>query len=79
MPIKLGYHMVPKDRLNNLKFRKWIWAAGLADEAFAKHVKEVCRRDILFYWNVFLWTSDPRKQPTVQPFITYDFQDEVIL
>jgi len=79
MKFELGYHMVPKDPKNNLKFRKWIWAAGLADEDFAQYVKEVCRRDILFYWNVFLWTSDPRKTPTVQPFITYDFQDGVIL
>jgi len=84
MSLDLGYHMVPKDPLNNLKFRDWIWKKGIEDPGFARYVKEVCRRDILFYFNTFFWTNDPRKvadgqQPCI-PFITYvEFQDDVIL
>ncbi len=43
----------------------------------------MCSRDILFWWNTFLWTYDPRKtredEYPVLPFITYPYQDEAIL
>ena len=40
---------------------------------------EACRRDRLFWFNVFLMTYDPRKEYRILPFITYDYQDDIIL
>ena len=36
-------------------------------------------RDILFWVNTFIYTYDPRLDPNVIPFISYPFQDEIIL
>lgn len=42
---------------------------------------DICSKDILYWFNVFAWTYDPRKNGMEchLPFITYDFQDEYIL
>lgn len=37
----------------------------------------MCSRDVLFYFNTFLYTYDPRKMAAL-PFVTYPFQDEGI-
>lgn len=78
----LGYKDVPKDPRENVKFRKEILQA-VKQKGIAEGVKEVCRRDILFWVNTFLWTFDPRKtlegeSPDI-PFVTWPFQDEAIL
>lgn len=41
----------------------------------------MCKRDILFYINTFVYTYDPRLVPnsTKIPFLTFDFQDDGIL
>jgi hypothetical protein len=43
-------------------------------------IRELCKRDKLFFINNFLWTYDPRpdRKPNHFPFITYPFQDEFI-
>ena len=56
-------------------------AAG--DKSVQDQLWTVCSKDPLFYFNVFSWTYDPRLEdagmnPAV-PFITYDYQDEVLL
>lgn len=37
-----------------------------------------CKRDPLFYINTFVWTHDPRLEDTTLPFITYEYQDQMV-
>lgn len=72
------YPHVPKDMDRNIAFRKELleWATGNED---AQHeLRLACMRDILFWWNAFLFTFDPRKRITKIPFITFACQDEAI-
>lgn len=82
MPLKsLSYSRVPKDRLGNLELRKKLWDWGYESKAHQKYLYDACKEDILLYFNLFMWTEDPRKtaQPHL-PFITYEeYQDDGIL
>lgn len=40
---------------------------------------EMCKRDILFWFNNFCWTFDPRKAPHNFPFNLYPFQEQIVL
>lgn len=75
------YHLVPKDRAANLRFRREMIQLGNSDPAAAAELAAMCRRDILFYINTFSWTYDPRLpgEAVVVPFLTYECQDEAIL
>lgn len=74
------YGMVPKDFVGNLRFRSKILSRCGEDPGFAEQVYDMCRKDILFYVNVFGWTFDPRQKVRKLPFITYsEFQDPTIL
>ena len=74
------YHLVPKDPIENIAFRRKVIAWGSASKENAHTLWLMCARDLLFYVNTFVWTYDPRieNSPAV-PFITYGFQDEALL
>jgi hypothetical protein len=80
----LSYSDVPKTLKENLQFREDILQWAGREEKAAAALKALCRQDILFWVNTFLWTYDPRKvddgeDPNL-PFVTYvEFQDEAIL
>lgn len=69
----------PKTLLENLRFRAWLIGRCKEDEKMAAAVRLRCSKDILFFFNVILWTSDPRTGLKNLPFITYPFQDDYIL
>jgi hypothetical protein len=73
--------MVPKGLEENLQFRREVLSAGTDSEQAARELEIACIRDILFYVNTFVWTYDPRRPrgQRVVPFITWDYQDDVIL
>jgi hypothetical protein len=77
------YHLVPKDPLENLEFRRYCYEEGYRCRETANDLRVMCARDILFYFNTFVWTYDPRKidsgHDPVLPFVTYEYQDEYIL
>ena len=79
----LSYLDVPKEPLANQRFRLSLLRKCVQDPLVAAGVKELCRRDILFWINCFCWTYDPRKIQDGQsphiPWITWPYQDEVIL
>jgi hypothetical protein len=52
---------------------------GSSSKAAAHELWIMCSRDILFYFNTFVWTYDPRKHPAQLPFITWAFQDDALL
>ena len=78
------YDIVPKEYNENLRFRAALLKMAAFDRGLQIELKKACEEDILFYFNAFCWTYDPRHKldgevSSVIPFITYDFQDECIL
>lgn len=73
--------LVPKSPLLNMAMRRYVTQLGYDDPEFAKDICEVCRRDLLFYVNVFGFTINPKDYPDqpVRPFITYPYQDVALL
>ena len=77
--IDLAYKHVPKDPRKNIIFRRELVNRGFRDAGYAKAVREVCARDVLFYINTFGVTYDPRVTSCpALPFISYEFQDELV-
>jgi hypothetical protein len=76
------YKKVPKGR-KNAEFRIALLKACLKDKSLRAGFMEMCRRDILFFINVFVWQFNPRSigrgSSELGPFITWDFQDEALL
>ena len=76
------YHLVPKDMLMNVRFRRYLLEKAQTSPGFRIQLYKMCEEDMLFYINAFCFTFDPR--PDVQltpktPFITYEaFQDEAM-
>jgi len=76
----VSYKDVPKEPVENMRFRMFVFRWAAESRERQEWLKEVCQRDILFWVNVFCWTHDPRGSgPSELPFITYPFQDEGIL
>ena len=81
------YQRVPKTLVENLKYRIQIRERCEADADFRQGIMAACKRDVLFWMNVFGWLYEPRpmlgpdgkKLPMVIPFITWPHQDPVIL
>lgn len=75
------YKEIPKDRGENLKFRLKLLQLCKQSKKHREAVKEMCRRDVLAYINLFVWQFNPRKKGgrEIGPFITWDFQDEAVL
>lgn len=76
-----AYHqLIPKDLAGNLRWRLVVSRRIASDASFAKAIRRMCREDILFWINGFVWTFDPRRKPRTKiPMITYDYQDRAIL
>lgn len=78
-----------KDLLTNVRLRKRLVEACGKDESVRKAVWTMCRRDLLFWVNMFCFTYDPRnlgnpaatglrKLPKVVPFVTWEYQDDAM-
>jgi hypothetical protein len=70
----------PKDPLKNIEYRQRIITLAENDEEFQEEVKERCQRDVVWYFDTFLWTYSPKDYPDCphRPFITYPFQEDAI-
>ena len=70
-----------KDPLANIAWRKWVREAARGDTDLQRTIRELCRRDILFYANTFCYVEEPRdsQQSLTLPFQTYEFQDAFLL
>ncbi len=74
------YHLVPKQFDENVAFRQKMLSMAMKSASARVLLRRMCAEDILFYFNVFNFTYDPRQKIRVLPFITYpEFQDEAIL
>ena len=75
----MRYEEVPKGLTQNLEFRNFLCAEAAKSESLQKDLIQTCKDDILFYFNTFVWTYDPRLETTSVPFITYGYQDETLM
>lgn len=71
----------PKDPLDNAAYRRAIIARASKDVAFQEEVWIKCKRDIIFWFDTFLFTYDPKNHPNNpdRPFVTWDFQEDTVL
>ena len=70
----------PKNYRENMAWRRKLLARCAREPSYREKVKELFFRDPIFAFNAFFYTYDPRKRPFhVQPFCTYDYQDENVL
>jgi len=72
------YRYVPKHPAANLAYREMLLEKADDDPDLQHELWIACKRDMLFFVNVFLWVFEPR-DAIVLPFITWPFQDKVLL
>lgn len=72
---------IPRDLAGNYKFRRDLLLRCKGDKVFQSGIREMCRLDILFYINAFVWQFNPKKQvkDRVGPFITWRAQERLLL
>lgn len=71
--------MIPKDLMENTKrrFKLLYHAAKIPD--LKKIQYRMCQQDIIYWVNLYAATYDPRKTPSTIPFITYPYEDKLLL
>ncbi len=82
----LYYDRVPKDRLENIRFRREVLVRAAAEPKFQAALNEACRHDTLFWMNTFAWVVEPRPRkvgsveiPRIIPMVTWEHQDKAAL
>jgi len=80
------YENVPKDVAANLEYRARLRDRVAANRGDRKTFMEMCRQDVLYFFNSFCWLHEPRRrfidgvlQPHVIPFVSRPHQDKAIL
>jgi len=81
-----AYSIVPKDFVENLKFRIRIRKRCEEDADFRRAMIQLCREDVLWFFSVFCWLHEPRPAkdeqgrtlPEVIPFIPWKHQEELV-
>lgn len=73
------YGLVPKGRVEQLKWRHYVRERTAEDLEFRKKINEMCRRDILFFANTMLAVFEPRPFSRVLPMNTWPDQDDAIV
>lgn len=68
----------PKDFTDNLKFRLEIYRRCAEDLGLQRAALEFAKRDIVNFFDLFLWTYDPREFPHDRPFILYPYQEQYV-
>lgn len=74
------YHKrVPTTLAENLRFRYDIIRAANKSVGLQNQLVEACRRDIVFFINVFVWSFNPQHVDNeIEPFICWDFQIDAV-
>ncbi|MCA9800244.1 MAG: hypothetical protein KC476_08090 [Cyanobacteria bacterium HKST-UBA06] len=57
-----------------LAWRVYVLQRACGNPRLQAVLMELCRRDPVFWFDMFCWTVDPRRQPAVVPFVLYPFQ-----
>lgn len=77
------HQRVPRERSQNLRFRRFVLRKCREDTRYRKAVLHACSEDFLFFVNVFVWQYNPnadgRHSVHIGPFITWPEQEEAAL
>jgi len=68
----------PRTLQENMEFRVNLGLKTARSAELQALLKSVCKEDIIFWINAFVYTYDPRKNPSVIPFVLYEFQEKFI-
>lgn len=74
-----AFNHIPKAEAENLHRRFALLQLAQKKPESRYFIYGVCSKDILFWVNLFVMTYNPRKNPSVIPFITYPYEDKLIL
>ena len=69
----------PKEYDANIDYRLKIMMKAEKSPNLKAVIKDLCAESILFWINTFGATYNPRKNPSTIPFITYKYEDDLIL
>ena len=69
----------PKEERANLQRRMDLLMKAQKSNEMKSTLWLLCREDILYWVNFFVMTYNPRKNPSTIPFITYEYEDKLIL
>jgi len=71
--------MTHQERLDkNIEMRQELVLEAFTSPDLQRETADRCRQDILFFFNAFLWTYNPRKPPYHFPFVLYPAQEIVV-
>lgn len=75
------YKRIPRDPIENLRFRKRILELCRHNKEYQRAVWHLCKHDLIAFINLFVYQYNPlvKGEATVGPFITWEFQDTVLL
>lgn len=73
----LYYDLVPKDPIQNLKWRIYCRERALKDKRFRDAFWQACMDDVCFWMGACCWGYDPRANLKIVPFIPYPHQEQV--
>ncbi len=71
--------MIPKDYLANVKRRYLLLAKATKSGDLRLLQRQMCVNDILYWVNLYCCTYNPRKPVSTIPFITWAYEDKLIL
>lgn len=71
------YDLVPKDTIENLKWRVRCRERALVDEQFRNAFWQACMDDLCFFMSATMYGYDPRSKHKIVPFIPYPHQEYV--
>ena len=69
---------VPKTIRENLIFRIELNQNSEQSDKAKAAVLALIEKNIIQFFDIFLWTYDPRKKPADRPFITWDYEEDFI-
>lgn len=73
------YDLVPKDPVENLKWRIRCRERAMVDKKFRDVLWQACMEDVCFWMAAFCWGYDPRARFKIVPFIPYPHQAKVFV
>lgn len=71
------YDLVPKDPIENLRWRIRCRERAIVDKHFRNAFWTACMTDVAFFMAAVCWGYDPRAKHKIVPFIPYKHQEEV--
>lgn len=75
----LFYDLVPKDPIENLKWRIRCRERAIVDKEFQQALMQAGEVDPLFFMAAFLWVKEPRAKIKTRPFIPWPHQEPVVM